>query len=953
VIKLLKTRKLFLVLASLCFLCFSISIFAQTPLAIRESYNGRYELLSTGGTLRSNPNNVNACSTVSSSTANLSGLPASATVTKAYLYWAGSGQTPDNTVTFDGTSYNADRTFSTVFNSGTNNFYFFGGVKDITTKVQARRNTSYTFTNLTFQNTDSTNQPYCSQQGVVGGWGLYVIYQDNSLVPKRVNLYEGFELFRNSTRTFTLNGLNVPPSPQGIMSVLTWEGDPSLSGGGEDLLFNGISQTDALNPSGNAYNSTINLLNNSASHGVDLDTYNIGSYISPGDTTASAVVTTGTDLVILNVVALSASTTVADLELSQISSTALAAEGQPVSFTLSLFNRGPNPSSGSQVRDLLPAGLTFVSATPASGTYNSTTGIWDIPALAVNATTTITINAVVNSGTAGTTLSNPAEVIFASNFDPDSSQNNGVTTEDDYASQTLTVKPNADLTIVKTAPATASLGQVINYSIQVSNVGSNNVNGLTISDAVPAGVTVTNWTCAVVGNATCGIASGTTNNINLTGNINAGAANKININVTGTVNAAATITNIATVTLPSNLNDPTPLNNTSTAVTNVTVEISGTIWQDVNGSANGTFTGIQNGSETGTNAGGLFVIAVSSTGTIISTASVNATGTYTITGVLPNTANLSLRIATTTAANGQPAPTANLPIGWTNTSPLFTAAFSTVTSNITGRDFGIERLPTANGLTSASLPNPSSTITAPVPSAIFTGNDPDGTIIRFTIISFPTNSTTVTIGGVSYTAGTFPVVGVSVNALPDGSFPLNTINVDPIDGVVNVGFVFSVTDNAQKTSLLTSIAIQPFGTSLPPSVLLVKTCSAPANCETANQLPGTDLTYTIQYTNSGGQSAQGFILIDAIPANTDFKISSPTSVAPSGLNFVVEYSYDYLSTTPNAATWTNAPPANNGGGATTGYNALVKAIRWRSISGSLSNANPNNTGTVSFIVKIR
>lgn len=946
-------QALFWFLTSLLFLCFPVNTFTQTPLAIQESYNGRYEILSTGGTLRSNPNTTNACSTVTTSTANLSGLPATATVTKAYLYWAGSGQTADNNITFDNTNYTADRTFSTVYSLAPNNFYFFGAVKDVTAKVQARRNASYTFRDLTFQATDSTGQPYCSQQGVLGGWGLYVVYQDSNLVPKRVNLYEGFELFRNSSRTFTLNGLNVPPSPQGIMSVLAWEGDPSLSGGGEDFSFNGISLTDALNPIGNAFNSTINTQNNSASYGVDLDTYNIGSYISPGDSTANAVVTSGADLVLLNVVALSASTTVADLELSKTVNTNLVAEGQNVSYTLNLFNRGPNPSNGSQIRDLLPAGLTFVSAVANNGTYNSATGIWAVSTIAVNSTATLTINAAVKSGTAGTSILNTSEVIFASNFDPDSSQNNAVTTEDDYSAVTINVKPNADLSIVKTAPATASLGQPINYAIQISNLGTNNVNGFTIADVVPSGVTVSSWTCSVVGIATCGTTSGTTNNINLIGNINAGNANKININVVGTINTAAIITNTATVTLPTSLNDANQTNNTSTAITNVGLNISGTVWQDVNGSANGTFTNIQNGTEVGTNAGGLFIVAVSSSGNVLASSSINPNGTYTLTGISPNSANITLRLATASGTIGQPSPNAALPTAWTNTSPLSTIAFNTASANITARDFGIEQLPTAIGLTATSLPNPSGTSFAAVSSTIFTGTDTDGSITKFTIVSFPTNSTTVIINAISYTSATFPATGITVNALSNGTFPPNIVSVDPIDGVVTVNFFFNVTDNAQKVSVANSTANQPFGNSLPPNVLLVKNCSVPANCETTNQLPGTDLTYTIQFTNSGGQAAQGFILLDAIPQNTDFKIGSPVSVVPTGLIFVVEYSYDYNLTTPAAATWTNAPPANSGGGATNGYNSLVKAIRWRSTSGTLSNISPNNAGNVSFIVKIR
>lgn len=933
-------------------MCFCTKTSAQS-LPLLDSNNGRFNFVATGGTLRSQPNGTNACSRITTSTANLTGIPSTATVTKAYLYWAGSGQTADNSITFDGTNYTADRTYSAIYNLSPNSFHFFAAVKDVTSKVQSRRNASYAFTNLTFQTADSTNQPYCSQQAVMGGWGLYVVYEDPNETAKRVNFYEGFETFRNSSQSYNLNGLSVPPAPQGKMSVLAWEGDPTLSGGGENFTFNGTSLVDALNPLGNVYNSTINTLNSSTTYGVDLDTFDVGAFLVPGQNFASAVVTSGSDLVLLNVVVLSASTMVADLELSKTVNIPNPAEGQTVTYTINLFNRGPDNSGAAQIRDLLPAGLTFVSANSTVGSYNSTTGIWSVSSLAVNSTATLTINASVNPGTAGTTIVNAAEVISADTFDPDSTENNGNNGEDDYSSIGINVKPNADLAIVKTGPANANLGGPINYSIQVSNAGTNNVTGLTIADVVPSSITVTNWTCTVTGAAVCGTASGTTNNISLTGNINSGASNRITINVVGTINTATTISNTATVAVPVSLNDTNPANNTSTAITIVGLSVSGTVWHDVNGSANGTFSNIQNGAEIGTNAGGLFAIAVNAAGNVISSVAVNPNGTYSIGGIPVNSTNITIRIATSTAAAGQPAPAVSLPAGWTNTSPLATANFNTAAANITARDFGIEQLPTANGLTAPSQPNPSGTVSVFAPSGIFTGTDPDGTISSFTFSAFPSNVTTVTISGTTYNSSNFPAAGVIINALANGSLPANTISIDPIDGPVSVNIPFRVTDNAGKASLLAAIAVVPFSNSLPPNVSLVKSCSAPANCETANQLPGTDLTYTIVFTNSGGQAAQGLIIVDGIPANTDFKVGSTGESLPAGLSFLVEYSYDYTSGNPSIATWTALPPANPGGGAPVGYNSLVRAVRWRNVSGSLSNISPNNTGSVNFTVRIR
>ena len=170
-------------------------------------------------------------------------------------------------------------------------------------------------------------------------------------------------------------------------------------------------------------------------------------------------------------------------------------------------------------------------------------------------------------------------------------------------------------------------------------------------------------------------------------------------------------------------------------------------------------------------------------------------------------------------------------------------------------------------------------------------------------------------------------------------------------GVVTVQFSFTVSDNAGKLSA-TATANAPFGAALPPNLQLTKNCAAPADCETQSQLPATDLTYRINFTNAGGQAAQGLIILDKIPANTDFKIGSATATAPVGLTLLVEYSYDYNPSNPAAATWSSAAPASGGGGAGAGYNRLVKALRWRATSGLLNNVAPDNLGNVAFIVKI-
>ena len=271
-----------------------------TPLSQYRRIHNFVDYTVTGGTLRTGSNNNNPCAVGASSTATLSGIPASATVVGAYLYWAGSGSTVDSQVTLNGTSLTADRTFTARYVLSPTNYDFFGGFKDVTAQVQATRNGNYTFSGLSV----TTGNPYCASQAVLAGWSLIVIYQDNSLTGKTLVLYDGFDIERNGSTSYNLSGIFATTPPEGKATYLVWEGDPDLSGATERLTFNSNTLSDALNPANNPYNSTINSLGVSNSYGVDLDTFNVSGYVNGGDTLASTTVSVASDLVILNAVLL-------------------------------------------------------------------------------------------------------------------------------------------------------------------------------------------------------------------------------------------------------------------------------------------------------------------------------------------------------------------------------------------------------------------------------------------------------------------------------------------------------------------------------------------------------------------------------------------------------------------------------------------------------------------------
>jgi uncharacterized repeat protein (TIGR01451 family) len=90
-----------------------------------------------------------------------------------------------------------------------------------------------------------------------------------------------------------------------------------------------------------------------------------------------------------------------------------------------------------------------------------------------------------------------------------------------------------------------------------------------------------------------------------------------------------------------------------------------------------------------------------------------------------------------------------------------------------------------------------------------------------------------------------------------------------------------------------------------------------------DQLPGTDLAYTVDYQNIGTDDLTAVVVYDAIPTWTWFQVGSATTGTPPATitAVTVEYSDD------GGATWTYVP-VSGGGGAPAGYDANVSNVRF-------------------------
>jgi uncharacterized repeat protein (TIGR01451 family) len=179
---------------------------------------------------------------------------------------------------------------------------------------------------------------------------------------------------------------------------------------------------------------------------------------------------------------------VADLSVTKTVDDSTPDRNQNVVFTITLANGGPQGATNVTVTDVLPAGMTFVSSNPSTGSYNQTTGVWTVPSVASAANATLTITATVATVGAKTNI---AEVTAADQFDSDSTPGNRATLpgEDDSASVTLT--PNAtDLTVTKSVnDSSPELGDNVTFTITVSNTSSTNATNVVLTDLLPSGLT--------------------------------------------------------------------------------------------------------------------------------------------------------------------------------------------------------------------------------------------------------------------------------------------------------------------------------------------------------------------------------------------------------------------------------------------------------------------------------
>ncbi|MEZ5500320.1 MAG: hypothetical protein R3E77_12930 [Steroidobacteraceae bacterium] len=539
----------------------ALALAQGTPITRAQRFTGNINFVTTGGSLRTQPNTGDSCAVGTTNTAALTGIPAGTSIRAAYLYWGGSGATIDSNVTLNGSAVAAQRTFTAIFNTGGTNYPYFGGVADVTTRVTGNGN--FTFSGLTV----NTGAPHCASSAVAAGWGLVVVYQGTNERLRAINIFDGLQFFRGSALTLTPDGFRVPPSNiDGRVAVITWEGDPQnslpLNGFAESLTFNGTLLDDGLVPAGSdpvvqQFDGTINSIGNVNSYGVDVDIYDVTPLLSPGQTSATTVYSSGGDLVLLTAQIVSVTTEpVVDLGITK-THTGNFAVGSNGQFTITVSNAAgvERDDNVITVTDTLPAGLGFVAATGtgwACGASGQTVTCTHPPFLNSGASLPPINLTVAVSAAAAPSVANTATV---------SSPSLDINPANDSATDTVVVlAPNLSTstkTVVDVNGGEVAPGDSLRYTVTLRESGGVIATLASMQDDVPAntaGFSIVSLPPGAINTSTPGggaNGTGVVNVTNITVPANGTATVVFDVVVSSSATPGTTIDNSAVISQPN------------------------------------------------------------------------------------------------------------------------------------------------------------------------------------------------------------------------------------------------------------------------------------------------------------------------------------------------------------------------------------------------------------------
>ena len=238
----------------------------------------------------------------------------------------------------------------------------------------------------------------------------------------------------------------------------------------------------------------------------------------------------------------------ADLQLNKTVSPGTIATGGRVTYTLVARNNGPFTATGVTVGDLLPAGLTGVTATPSQGscpTVSTGLVICSLGSIPSGGSATMEVSAEVTTN--DTTLTNDAEVV-GDQADPYPANNEAIAT--------LEVAKSANVTIEKSAGPNPTAGEAFSYTLSATNQGPSPASDVVVNEVIPE---LFSPTSVVAPGFSCGALPPAGGELTCVrqGNLPVGQAATVTINGTLSPDSAGVpVINTATVSSAEGRSDP-------------------------------------------------------------------------------------------------------------------------------------------------------------------------------------------------------------------------------------------------------------------------------------------------------------------------------------------------------------------------------------------------------------
>jgi uncharacterized repeat protein (TIGR01451 family) len=520
--------------------------------------------------------------------------------------------------------------------------------------------------------------------------------------------------------------------------------------------------------------------------------------------------------------------------------------GQNVTYTVQVTNNGPAAAANVQVSDPQPANLTFVSNSGAcTSAYPCNLGT-------LNNGQTVTITSTYSTSPSFSGNVTNTATVSSTTPDPDNSNNS--------ASATTNVGAQSDLSISKSGPPSVAPGQNITYTITFKNNGPSPATNTIVSDPTPVGIAFVSNSGACTTPFPCNV-----------GTLSAGQT--ASITSTYTVPATytgATVTNTATIS--SDVNDPTPTNNSSSATTAVAQQADVSIVKTGPPSA-------APGSPV------VYTITVSNLGP-------SAAANVQVSDPTP---------AGLTFVSNSGACTSTFPCNLGTLNAGQSAAITT-TFNVPSNYAGTTITNTANVTTAANDPNSgndSSSVTTPVTGQADVGitkmgpaTTTPGSNVVYTVTvtnNGPLSAANVFVNDPTPTGLNF----VSNSGACSGPYPCALGTLNPSQSVTitttyNVPANFAGTTISNTATVSSSTAdLNPTNNSATATTSLTGTLVADLTVTKkgpATALENTVATFTITVSNGGPNAAQNVVVSDPTPVGTTFIANSGGCTTPYPCN---------------------------------------------------------------------